>query len=83
MSISKPTYTTRPKPKSEDGSCPSPCIGVCHIDGQTGFCLGCYRTLPEIAQWHKKTEKERWAVVREAEDREKNDGENEENQSPA
>jgi predicted Fe-S protein YdhL (DUF1289 family) len=29
----------------------SPCISVCAIDGPTGLCAGCYRTLEEIASW--------------------------------
>jgi uncharacterized protein len=29
----------------------SPCIKVCAVDGQTGYCLGCGRTLPEIGRW--------------------------------
>lgn len=29
----------------------SPCIGVCEIAGDTGFCRGCYRTVDEIAAW--------------------------------
>ena len=29
----------------------SPCIGVCIIDPASGFCLGCARTIPEIASW--------------------------------
>lgn len=29
----------------------SPCIGVCAIDDDTGFCRGCARTLDEIAAW--------------------------------
>ncbi len=29
----------------------SPCIKVCAIDGQTGWCLGCGRALDEIAGW--------------------------------
>ena len=29
----------------------SPCIGVCIIDPANGFCLGCARTIPEIAGW--------------------------------
>jgi len=29
----------------------SPCIGVCVIDPASGFCLGCARTIPEIAGW--------------------------------
>lgn len=29
----------------------SPCINVCQMDGQTGLCAGCFRTLDEIAAW--------------------------------
>ncbi len=29
----------------------SPCIKVCAVDGQTGQCLGCGRTLKEIGGW--------------------------------
>jgi uncharacterized protein len=29
----------------------SPCIGVCIIDPASGYCLGCARTIPEIAGW--------------------------------
>ena len=32
-------------------SVPSPCISVCRIDPATGWCLGCARTLDEIAAW--------------------------------
>jgi predicted Fe-S protein YdhL (DUF1289 family) len=31
----------------------TPCIAICFIDPATSLCLGCGRTLPEIAQWHK------------------------------
>lgn len=30
---------------------PSPCINVCRMDGKTGWCEGCLRTLDEIAAW--------------------------------
>ncbi len=33
------------------GAVPSPCINVCQIDIDTGFCQGCWRTLDEIACW--------------------------------
>jgi len=33
----------------------SPCIQVCAIDGESGLCLGCYRTLPEVAGWQRLT----------------------------
>ncbi|MEL6858850.1 MAG: DUF1289 domain-containing protein [Pseudomonadota bacterium] len=29
----------------------SPCIKVCAVDGGTGMCLGCGRTLKEIGGW--------------------------------
>jgi uncharacterized protein len=29
----------------------SPCIGVCRLDPKGGLCLGCGRTLKEIAAW--------------------------------
>lgn len=29
----------------------SPCTSVCTIDRETGLCVGCYRTLDEIAGW--------------------------------
>lgn len=30
---------------------PSPCISVCTMDAAGALCLGCYRTLDEIAAW--------------------------------
>lgn len=29
----------------------SPCVKVCAVDGQTGLCLGCGRSLKEIGGW--------------------------------
>ncbi len=29
----------------------SPCINICEIDNNTGFCKGCFRTKMEIAKW--------------------------------
>ncbi|MEE9380901.1 MAG: DUF1289 domain-containing protein [Hyphomonadaceae bacterium] len=29
----------------------TPCIQVCAVDGRTGWCLGCGRTLSEIGGW--------------------------------
>ncbi|MGH1421788.1 MAG: DUF1289 domain-containing protein [Hyphomonas sp.] len=29
----------------------TPCIKVCAIEAKSGWCLGCGRTLPEIAKW--------------------------------
>ncbi len=37
----------------------TPCIKVCVVDGQSGHCLGCGRTLNEIARWARFTDAER------------------------
>ena len=29
----------------------SPCISVCVMDAASGLCIGCWRTLDEIAAW--------------------------------
>lgn len=29
----------------------TPCVKVCVVDGASGLCLGCYRTLEEIGGW--------------------------------
>lgn len=41
----------------------TPCIKVCVVDGSSGFCLGCGRTLNEIARWARMTEAERDQVM--------------------
>lgn len=41
----------------------TPCIAVCIIDPGTSLCLGCGRTLPEIARWHRMQSAERQAVM--------------------
>ena len=42
---------------------PSPCDGTCRLDGATGWCLGCKRTLGEIADWPMLGPKEKRAVL--------------------
>lgn len=41
----------------------TPCVKVCAVDGRTGFCLGCRRTLPEIAGWARLSEEARAEVM--------------------
>jgi predicted Fe-S protein YdhL (DUF1289 family) len=43
----------------------TPCILVCTVDGETGLCMGCYRTLPEVGNWTKYTDAERAALIAE------------------
>jgi len=41
----------------------TPCIKVCVVDSDSGLCLGCHRTLNEIARWAAIDEAERQAIV--------------------
>ena len=43
----------------------SPCTKVCQMDPERGLCLGCGRTLDEIARWATMTDEERDAVLAE------------------
>jgi uncharacterized protein len=41
----------------------SPCVKVCVMDPHRGVCLGCCRTLDEIAGWGAMTDAERDRVM--------------------
>ena len=51
------------------GAVPSPCVGVCRMDAASGYCLGCWRTLDEIAHWSAANSDEQWACWRRIEGR--------------
>jgi predicted Fe-S protein YdhL (DUF1289 family) len=41
----------------------TPCVQVCVVDGESGLCLGCHRTLVEVAGWSKLTHAERATIM--------------------
>jgi len=41
----------------------TPCINVCLLDDETGACVGCGRTLAEIAAWATLSDSERRAIM--------------------
>jgi len=41
----------------------TPCIGICLLDEEAGFCVGCGRTGAEIAGWLAMSEEARRAVM--------------------
>ncbi len=47
----------------------SPCTGVCRIDPGDGLCLGCRRTLEEIADWPMLDNEGKRAVLKALEGR--------------
>ncbi len=42
----------------------SPCLSICAVDGRANACIGCGRTLKEIAGWSRMSDGERDAVLR-------------------
>ena len=34
-----------------DEPLPSPCMGLCRMDAESGLCRGCLRTIDEIIRW--------------------------------
>jgi predicted Fe-S protein YdhL (DUF1289 family) len=43
----------------------TPCIKVCQMDPRRGICLGCKRSLDEIARWGAMTDEDRDRVMAE------------------
>jgi uncharacterized protein len=41
----------------------SPCVKVCTLDARSGLCLGCGRTIDEIAQWAGMSDEQRKRVM--------------------
>ena len=41
----------------------TPCVKVCIVDGASGYCLGCARSLPEIAAWQKFDDAKRAEIM--------------------
>jgi predicted Fe-S protein YdhL (DUF1289 family) len=41
----------------------SPCIKICTLDARCGLCLGCGRTIDEIARWTAMSAAERVRVI--------------------
>ena len=60
------TTTTAARPSRH-----SPCIGICRLDDQQRFCIGCARSKEEIGQWMTLSETQRDAIWAKLEDRAK------------
>ena len=43
----------------------SPCVKTCAVDGASGLCVGCLRTLSEIAAWSGLAPTERARIMAE------------------
>ncbi|WP_292083721.1 MULTISPECIES: DUF1289 domain-containing protein [unclassified Brevundimonas] len=58
-----------PSPARPPRAIATPCVMVCTVDGASGLCLGCFRTLPEIATWSRMSDGERTKIMDELEGR--------------
>jgi hypothetical protein len=58
-------FRSRPKPAMIE----SPCSKVCALDVRSGLCLGCGRTIEEIARWQALSAAERARIMTELPDR--------------
>ena len=41
----------------------SPCVGICSLDPETDFCMGCWRTGTEIASWFSADDENRLQII--------------------
>lgn len=41
----------------------TPCVKICVVDPETGFCIGCGRTRSEIGNWLGLSPAERHAII--------------------
>jgi predicted Fe-S protein YdhL (DUF1289 family) len=41
----------------------SPCVKICVVDPASGLCIGCGRTVAEIAVWSELADEERRAIM--------------------
>lgn len=49
----------------------SPCVRNCCLD-KDDICLGCFRTVEEIMQWHEMSDEQKKQILEKAEVRKKN-----------
>ncbi|MBM86214.1 MAG: DUF1289 domain-containing protein [Rhodospirillaceae bacterium] len=52
----------------------SPCVGVCQINAKTKFCLGCFRTLREVAHWSRYSDDQKAEVMQSLRERQSDAG---------
>ena len=43
----------------------TPCVKICTLDAGSGLCLGCGRTIDEVARWGGMSDEERRRIMAE------------------
>jgi predicted Fe-S protein YdhL (DUF1289 family) len=49
----------------------SPCIDVCDVDSTGQYCIGCGRSMDEIARWMSISNEQRQAIIKELHERQR------------
>lgn len=52
-----------PSPRMKTPCVNSPCIKLCRMDAAGRLCVGCFRSLAEIARWSQADDAERLAIL--------------------
>ena len=52
--------------------CPSPCISVCRMSADSGWCEGCWRDLTELRDWGQASESDKRVVWQRIQERVRN-----------
>ena len=52
-----------PSPPLPPAPIRTPCIKVCVVDGESGLCLGCFRTLGEVGGWSRMSDAQRDRII--------------------
>ena len=61
---------------------PSPCVGICRLDPDSGFCQGCWRTMAEISGWPGMDADGRLTLLDRLAERQRADGRRDPNPGP-
>ena len=51
----------------------SPCIDICQMDPESGLCVGCGRTIEEIANWSSYTNEKKKNILKQLKSRNNDD----------
>ena len=54
---------------------PSPCTGICRLDREQRFCLGCFRRVEEIVEWGRASYETRTMIWKQLGERREHHGE--------
>ena len=60
--LKSPDAPLKPGEALKPAAVASPCVDICRLDAQ-GLCIGCRRTLGEIAEWSQASDARRLEIL--------------------